>query len=912
MGLKAVSGVVEGNWLMQKEFFVRVLIVHLTLTGVAVMAERMPSPAINPKDYQSPSGEFVLNVDPTDMYGRDAGSYRMTRKGAFVWAGTKPFTLYDARITDEGIVAGYAYTHGVEGFFKQGGKVGAGEFHVVIMRPNGELVLNERVERQESRFLHTSPDPLAEGMVVDAANDRFAVRVRDNDLNRGHETWWIYRLSSGKAVSKLELATRPPVRAEPVVGTPLILLHYWQYKRPNSGARFALVDWSLREVWSLTWLKDYNVPGDEAAEDRLRDKIWADGAILNTLSSNQFTLLSAATSERVTYRVLLRLANSSQWAVQEVGRTKHIEPKPPNVELPTFPSQSLKQLGAFTLREDGPVTRSPIRDINGFDLDGQGRIGFIRREASDRYTFVHLAPDGKLLREIPLTIPAKLFTNDYPKAACLEGDRWIVAISDRSPGGKASAWWLDATSGKLTAISGFDSPAIKNIAGSRDGGFVALVVTHSKYTMESAMIAFDKTGKPRWQIKQDYNGGDKALFSPEDVTVTTGGRIAVLDNIRKTIQLFSTNGSFLTSLKLQNAWGRKPNYPTDITADKNGGVLVTDFQGSPPLVRMGASGKVLHQTAPKHRDGRAIDVVRGVRVTPSGHVWVCDGECFIRLGDDGVADLVLGNAPAEEKLGNIATLTVDQQGHLYAVDERTGAVHVYDDSGNRLRVCKPEVTDFKGKLVRAQVAAAPNGTVYLTDGDSWPNKVRFIHFAPDGKRLGVKQSGLDIGHEQWYPLRTREQILVLGYHDAFLVDGNGKVERTIQRRPNHKWLEDPRGASVAPDGSFAIMTDGRSWSEKPWQVNLYSSVGEPVRTVTMPSNCENSCFAFTGKYLATRSDSDICLFKATGEPLLKFSPALDEFKDATNHEWVCFSTRGGSELWFVSVDRKSVVRFELP
>jgi sugar lactone lactonase YvrE len=775
----------------------------------SVIAQMRTPPAINPRDYHSPSGEFVLNVDPTDLYARGEGNYRVTRKGTVVWSGAKPFTLYEAGITDVGIIAGYAYSQGVEGFPRERGRDRPGMFHVVIMRPNGELLLNEITVRTESRFLHTRPDPVARGILVDGDKDQFTLLIRDADLNRREDSWWTYQLSTGKAVGK-----------------------------PNAGPKIPPVLWDAETV-----------EGVEKAKA---------------------------------------------------------------TELPVFPDGSLKQLGRFSFGRE-QTTASAIRDIACFDFDDRGRIGFIRREARDHCTFVYLSEDGRVLNELPLAIPTTLFTNDFPKTAWVENDRWVVVLSNRREGGKAFAWWLQTSDGRFDSISNFDSPPIEHLAGSRDGGFLALTTTYLKYSMEDNLIAFDRTGKSRWQIKQDYSADEGALFSPEDVTVTTSGRVAVVDNIRHTVQFFESNGDFLSVLKLEELWGRRPNYPTDISADTNGGVLVKDFNGNPPAIRMASNGKVIGQFVPKHADGRIIDAIRGFKVAPSGRVWACDGECFVRLRNDGTSDAVIGNPPAAEALGRIAGLTVDQQGRLYAADERTGAVHVFDQSGKLLRICKPEVSDFDGKLSLANVAAAPDGTVYLSDRVSRNNDdgPRYLQFGADGRRLGIKKLGLDNVSEDWHPLLGGEKMLVLGYQEAFLVDQTAKVTRTIQRRPDRNWLEFTDGASVAPDGAFAILTGGRHWQRKSWQVNLYNPSGEPVRTLTMSTAFIENCFAYTGKYLATRTASEICLFKSTGEPLVKFTPEIDGFTD-TNQWWNCFATLEGRELWFVSTKSKSVWRFELP
>ena len=476
------------------------------------------------------------------------------------------------------------------------------------------------------------------------------------------------------------------------------------------------------------------------------------------------------------------------------------------------------------------------------------------------------------------------------------------------PEGKAVAWWLNGDSGKLEPVSDFTCPAIKSLVGSGDGGLIALVTHDSKYSMEDELIAFDKEAKPLWRVKQDY-GDDHALFSPEDIAVTSKGQIAVLDNIQQRIQFFDRKGKYIYTISLEKAWGRKPNYPTGISAEKDGGILIHDFQGVPPVVRMNGDGKPLAQFQLKNKDGRIIDPTYGVKVSPSGRIWVCDGSSMVRVTDKGVADLTLGPMPDNSILGRIATAAVDQRGHLFAVDDRTGAVHVFDQSGSRLRICSPLVSDFSKQLFRANLGVAESGEVFLSSGDDFPNAARYVHFASDGTRLGIKQFKLDDIQEEWYPLPRNGRTLALGYHDAFIISNGGDILRKIQRRPDGNWLEHPERASIGPDGSFAIVSGRSMRHDGQWFVNLYSPAGEPIRTVAMPSTCMNFCLAFTGKYLASCTESEICLFSSSGGPVSAFQYPLEHLQD---HWWSCFSTQGGHELWLVSTKLKKVYRFELP
>jgi hypothetical protein len=80
----------------------------------------------------------------------------------------------------------------------------------------------------------------------------------------------------------------------------------------------------------------------------------------------------------------------------------------------------------------------------------------------------------------------------------------------------------------------------------------------------------------------------------------------------------------------------------------------------------------------------------------------------------------------------------------------------------------------------------------------------------------------------------------------------------------------------------------------------------------LPFGYLDTWFTYTSGLLAIRTESDVWLFKDTGEPLLRFLPPVKNFKEINNERWSCSSTFGGRELWLASLDRKSVWRFELP
>ena len=162
----------------------RLLLIFVCLLVTPAEAYPQEFEILDPRTYSSPDGRFVLTVDPTDRYGAGAAKYACKENGKQRWAKMLPWTLWEAGITDDGTVGGYAYTQGASRI-----GVDKGGFVVAVIDPDGEIQLKDSKPREHSRFLHRCPNPAANGLMVDQFNDRMVVRVGDPDINRGHESW---------------------------------------------------------------------------------------------------------------------------------------------------------------------------------------------------------------------------------------------------------------------------------------------------------------------------------------------------------------------------------------------------------------------------------------------------------------------------------------------------------------------------------------------------------------------------------------------------------------------------------------------------------------------------------------------------------------------------------------------------
>jgi hypothetical protein len=355
----------------------------------------------------------------------------------------------------------------------------------------------------------------------------------------------------------------------------------------------------------------------------------------------------------------------------------------------------------------------------------------------------------------------------------------------------------------------------------------------------------------------------------------------------------------------------QPNYLCGIAAGANGDFLVHDFEGSPPFVRMKRDGTTRGGFQPKYADGSTFDTRGGVKVAPDGRLWTSDGHALLRLSDSGIVDLVLGRAPQADELGKIAALTIDGRGLIYAVDSRTGSVHVFESDGALLHVCRTEPTDSSGELFDPPITVTDQSHVYLGLGEiPGSSEGRYLHFSADGTRLGTQQ----LKTQRCYVQPGTGNILALAYDEAYLVNAGGQTIRRIARRPDGNWLEGLDRASVAADGSFAIVSAAGDNSDSPSPtVSLYDAIGAPIRTVSMPPSVGRfPRIAYDGRHLVATGKDRVVIFDSTGSPAQTFTPVIKGEKAPEDKAyWFPFLIANGRELLLFDSENTRLWRYAM-
>lgn len=408
-------------------FLVLALIVVAAIAALSpplTHAAGMPidDPLLNPKTYKSPSGAYALTVTPDNPNGSGGASYILTVNGTIAWKGTRDFTLWNAGVTDTGIVGGVAYSEG------EGATMtfdGPGTISAVILAPDGTVRAIHTSTRQNNPYMlcPTIVEPKAEHVIVDADMDRLILWMLPEHNGREHWLWWCYRLSDGASLGHI-VPEQPRSAAEysntflldaiRVGNAPLVATHWVveEYDRAGNtdNTRFALLDARGKEVWHLDIDDEYARP--RASTDSWSH--WYDlinpGIRQLVLTSGGFEVRSYKLEQRIGYAVACDARD--QWIVSEASRVpdtlplnKHEARDEASRSRPAIKAIDpieLPPVGILTLQLDKLPLVDSIHDaaINGVDQVVVGRDNLIYATGS-RDSVIHVFDmNGQRLRRI--------------------------------------------------------------------------------------------------------------------------------------------------------------------------------------------------------------------------------------------------------------------------------------------------------------------------------------------------------------------------------------------------------------------------------------------------------------------------------------------------------------------------------
>jgi len=311
---------------------------------------------------------------------------------------------------------------------------------------------------------------------------------------------------------------------------------------------------------------------------------------------------------------------------------------------------------------------------------------------------------------------------------------------------------------------------------------------------------------------------------------------------------------------------------------------------------------------PHFSDGNAFRPHGDVQVAPDGTLWTSDGYALLALDRTGVVQRVLGAERDADVFGKIAALMVGPGDRLYAVDRRTGSVHVFDDTGRRLHVCEPSAEDFADELVQRWLTVSDAGEVLLSGGAS----KGLVRFGANGERLGIDSLTPAETSQKWYAQPGTGRTWVVGRSSVLLKEPDGRVVRSIERAPDGTGLRGLVEAAVARDGSIAVCSVEASFGGRvSSRLLVCSAEGETTSSHDLPPEfVTDRPFAFDGRRLA-------CLLwdsggNTTSLGLLALETRVVRYAvlERSGVHWTPAFTAGGNELWLFDGDRR-VERYRL-
>lgn len=873
---------------------------------------------VQPTTYTSPNGQYSLYVNPGERHGGGPGKYVMKRRdGSVIWSGEREFTLTNALVTDGGCTAGYGYNKGPQGFGKAQGEDKA---YTIYMNEMGDVKISHTIPRDGMSSCMGGPSVGIFDLSLELENGSMTAIAR---FEQDKYTLLTFQLSTGTLshetplVEKLndEYEVFVIFTARAVRGTPLTLIS-WSGRAANDyrNGCFTLLDAQGTRIWQHAIVNDYR-DEDDAKEDRIWESLRESGAILRSANPQEFTIRAVKESKAITFGIEKAADNS--WTVKELRRadlpapsTESAPASRPKRKQPVIAEHTAHRVGTIDLQNNG-TRQGEIRDCHNLMVTNDGDLAFQRLDRGAKtQPFVVVNPSSKAVRSFTPAVAPYMGGEYVP----LSKDKWLLTGADTANDkdtAKLAIYWLDTNTGKCEKATDTDIDYPKGIVSLGGSAFAILGSVYNKYTSSEGLTAFDGA-KQLWSIRERYED-PAALFSPESMCVTTTGEIAVLENVANDVKYYDKTGKHLRTVDLEKAWGRKPNYPSDIFPDVDGGVIIYDFDGVPPIVRMKADGTVLADLTPKFANGKVIK--SRVVVRSDGQLWTTDGNTLCRLDESGVVVEVIGDAPKSEDLSEVATMTLDANQNIYVLDSKTGAVHQYDERGARIRVYKPNPTDFTEQLSSYnQLAVAPSGDVYVErSGIADAKAGEYIHFSAIGERRGPKSFDFGEIHSNVYFQPNSTKHWRVGYQKIALVENDRDTVVTIERGVNDYWLSGLDKAAQAPDGSIAVMSHSGPFLMGETMIHVFDREGNATRSFTLPDNVMTYAgFSYDGTkfaFITSLGDqqSGVVILRADGVPEFTFPLPLN-----VEGYLGLFLNRDRNKVWVYSnklqIDRYSLNR----
>jgi hypothetical protein len=847
---------------------------------------------VQPADYRSRAGRWSIHVEPESRDGVGPSTMTLSRAGRTRWTKQFPFTLYHVAVAPTGSVAGAAYVM----------EKGYCQMEVVVLDLDGRQVVQKRHTLRRSRYIHGADHPKPLGAFVAGDTERFVFRIlTEPNRKRGGmphvEEWWHFDFDGPDREGTVKLADAlwHVGQMLPVKGTPLLLV---------SG-----VDRDAKRACQTFEARDQD--GELVRSFSLKRACRDNESYRNTLEDAAQQSETLAPGPRPG-TVSLRVINDNRWYTfafskeKDGWKTKKIASKrhraKPSSETRSIRKRKLRLIASTPLQVNQREVTGPVRDIRAYGFTPRG-IEFVRGEPGNRFSLVEVDTEGNVFAERALGRVPEARSDRHLTWTRLSTGTWLVIVghgNDRDPP-RPRAYLVHLGDNALTPFSGFAPPRLDYrpvVAATHDGGFVALADSMNCndkvcWGNNEQLIAYDRDGKPRWEVGHDPDENGEGLFSPSAVAVTTRKEIVVVSAVREDLKYYDHDGKFLRRVEFKRAIGDKRRYPSSVFALGDDACIVesadltTDDQGVTPstIWCVSPEGAAKPIATMRTRDFRASRTQQD----STGQWWTYVDDAFYRVIEDRLAH-AFGPIPSDTMLNNVGQIVVDQHERVLLHDAKTNDIYVFDKTGRQVKVARANDADRESQLDDAPLLVSDDRTIY-----HGPRA-----FDANGERRGAN-------------LKFSERYFIAasfarGSNDLWVFDGpvlkrrtlEGEVLQTIERQPDNRWWTNGiHGVAVTPSGILVVFDAER---QRPGVLSLFSAAGEPLAAYPIPE-----LRGHWGEVLAT--DDWAALQLPVGVVLVRL-------RDGAMFKLKGVSARGfsanGSELWAVGGRPWTLYRYALP
>lgn len=289
-------------------------------------------------------------------------------------------------------------------------------------------------------------------------------------------------------------------------------------------------------------------------------------------------------------------------------------------------------------------------------------------------------------------------------------------------------------------------------------------------------------------------------------------------------------------------------------------------------------------------------------------------------------------------LTDIVTSVLGPDEKIHVLDSAKGLIHVYDREGKFLHVCDPGKKHILEKShFSNSITVNEKGVVIARISDAWvkneeekdPIAGYFLQFSPDGALAGKPLAPPWEIYSCNVTFQPKANHLVYygGEDDVVAVtrlDEYGSRVATIAHRPDGQWFEYIEEVVCAPNGMIAVHDSSlgtntpcpRMPSKLPAEtINLYTSDGEPIRTIDFSPYHGLTNFAFDGNLIAATFPWEpptplVYIFDAEGKP--KGAIRIADLANKENVDLKPFFVSGGKEILAVDQASGQVFRYAIP